>query len=447
MLRSLSTKLILAFLLIALTGTVLTALFVNQRTASEFGRFVANRYEADLIEELARRYQEYGSWDGIGTIVIRSRDRHGIVPAPVTLLNQERQVIYSQSFAEGQQLSSEEIQQSVPVRVAGETVGWVIFPGDRTQGINPDSPEARFLWGVQQAILRGSLVAVIVALILGIFLARTLTHPLRELTDATRSLARGALGQQVPVRSNDELGELTRSFNLMSADLAQSVQQRRQMTADIAHDLRTPLSVILGYTEALSDGKFSGSPEIYNVLHGEAQHLQRLIEDLRVLSLADAGELTLNRQEISPLDLLERTAIAHAVKAQEKGIDLRVDAAEKLPSVWVDPERIAQVFGNLVSNALRHTPTGGVITLSAQPAAGVVRLHVRDSGEGIAADDLPHIFNRFYRGNMARTQVESESGLGLAIVKSLVEAHGGGVGVESTPGIGSIFTVTLPSVR
>jgi signal transduction histidine kinase len=444
MLRSLSIKLILAFLLVALTGTLLAAIFVNQRTASEFGRFVANRYEADLLSDLARRYQEYGSWEGLGAIMIRGRHDE-IAPAPITLLDREQRVIYSQSYASGQQLSAQETRQAVPVKIGGETVGWVLFPREETQGINPNSPEALFLRSVQQSILLGSLGAVLVALLLGIFLARTLTHPLRELTEATRSLARGALGQQVPVRSSDELGELTTSFNQMSADLAQSVQQRRQMTADIAHDLRTPLSVILGYTEALSDGKIPGAPEIYTVIHGEAQHLQRLIEDLRILSLADAGELTLNRQVVSPADLLERTAAAHAVKAQEQEIDLRVEVNGELPALSVDPERMAQVLGNLVGNALRHTPQGGRVILAADAESDKVHLRVQDTGEGIAPDDLPHIFNRFYRGNAARVQVESESGLGLAIARSLVEAHKGIIRVESTIGRGSTFTVTLPT--
>lgn len=447
MFRSLSLKLIIAFLLVALTGTLFAAFFVNQRTAREFDRFVANRYEADLILDLARRYQEYGSWEGVDAIVIRGRRGDDPIPAPVTLLNQDQQVIYSQSYPAGQQLSAQELRQALPIQVAGETVGWVLFPRATPQGINPNSPEALFLKGVRQGILFGSLVAVLIALLLGIVLARTLTRPLRELTEATRSLARGALGQQVPVRSSDELGELTTSFNQMSADLAQSVQQRRQMTADIAHDLRTPLSVILGYSEALSDGKIPGSAEIYTVIHGEAQHLQRLIEDLRVLSLADAGELKLDRQSISPAVLLERTAATHTMKAQEQEITLRVALNGELPAVLVDPERMAQVLGNLVANAIRHTPSGGSITLSADAEADWVHLQVQDTGEGIAAEDLPHIFNRFYRGNAARVQVEGESGLGLAIARSLVEAHGGVIRVESTLGHGSAFTVTLPTEK
>ncbi|MEZ4641090.1 MAG: HAMP domain-containing sensor histidine kinase, partial [Caldilineaceae bacterium] len=323
-------------------------------------------------------------------------------------------------------------------------VGWVLLNRIEVPGIPDNSPEAAFLVSMRWSILIGSAVALVVALIVGIFLARTLTRPLSELTAATRALAQGALGQQVPVRSNDELGELATSFNHMSADLAASVRQRRQMTADIAHDLRTPLSVILGYTEALSDGKIPGSPEIFQVVHGEAQHLQRLIEDLRLLSLADAGELSLNRQTLTPYSVLERSVIAHAVRALDKSIDLRLDAPSDLPELSADPERLAQVFGNLVSNAIRHTPHNGQIVLSATHAADEVQLHVTDTGAGIAAEDLPFIFDRFYRADSSRTQMTGESGLGLAIARSLVEAHGGRISVDSTVGVGTTFTVALP---
>ena len=214
------------------------------------------------------------------------------------------------------------------------------------------------------------------------------------------------------------------------------------MTADIAHDLRSPLSVISGYAEALSDGKLPGNLEIYDILHQETNHLSRLVEDLRLLSLADAGELHLLLQTISPQALLERTAARHAVAAQGHAIDLRVEVASNLPDVDVDVERMSQVLDNLILNAFRYTPAGGEVVLAGEMAEGQVRLQIRDNGSGIAPEDLPHIFDRFYRGDKARHDA-SESGLGLAIAKSIVEAHGGQIGVESQPGQGAVFTITL----
>jgi signal transduction histidine kinase len=283
-----------------------------------------------------------------------------------------------------------------------------------------------------------------IALLLGLLLARTLTRPLRELTAATQALAQGDLEQEVTVRSQDELGELAVAFNQMSAELARAVQVRRQMTADIAHDLRTPLTVIKGYAEALRDGDLSSTTATFETIYQEAEHLSHLIEDLRTLSLVDAGELALNRQAVSPKDLLERTAAAHLVQARRSGVTLHVDASVSLPSIHIDPDRLAQVLGNLVGNALRYTPEGGQITLAARQHGDGVRLTIQDTGAGIAPDDLPHIFDRFYRGDDARETNEGESGLGLAIAKSLVEAHGGTISVTSTLGEGSVFAVALP---
>jgi signal transduction histidine kinase len=231
----------------------------------------------------------------------------------------------------------------------------------------------------------------------------------------------------------------------MSADLARSNQLRRQMTADIAHDLRTPLTVIGGYIESLREGVLEPNPARFDVMHQEVQHLQHLVEDLRTLSLADAGELKLNRQRIAPQTLLEQTASAFKHQAEQKQIALQVIAEPGLPEIAVDEIRIAQVMGNLVSNALRYTPDGGRIVLSAQRQAGQVRLSVEDNGAGIASDALPQIFERFYRGDTSRHQSNSESGLGLAIVKSLVEAHGGTITAQSEGvGTGSAFSVCFP---
>lgn len=449
--RSLALKLTLAFLLVGITGTLLVSLFVGRRTQQEFDQFVLDRYRSDLVSELANYYANNGGWQNIAALVAPNPSGHWrperFPRTALTLLDKDRMVLYSQRYRRGEPLPRPEAGRGVPILVEGETVGWLLFdPPALPNRPLSDSPEAAFLARMRQALRYGALGAVVVALLLGIVLARTLTRPLRELTAATRALAQGALGEQVPVRSTDELGELAASFNQMSTDLARAVETRRQMTADVAHDLRTPLSVILGYTEALADDKIPGSRQVYQVMHGEAQHLQHLIEDLRVLSLADAGELSLNCQPTSPRSLLARTAAAHLPLAQARGIDLRVDAPADLPAVKVDPERMAQVLGNLVGNALRYTENGGHVDLSATSDGTHVSLQVQDTGEGIAPEDLPHIFDRFYRADAARAQQEEESGLGLAIARSIVEAHGGTISAASRPGHGTTFTIDLAAV-
>jgi signal transduction histidine kinase len=449
--RSLTLKLTMAFVFISIIGVALTAIIIRQRTQREFDQFVLNRYQADLIFELAAYYEENGSWDGLDSIVVRTPGTHpmrrfNVTAAPITLVDDEGTVRYSGlQHRAGQRLGRGQMAQAVPVNVDGETVGWVQFAELPAQEfVLVETPESEFLANVNQAVILGTVAAMGVALLVGIFLARTISRPVREVTEATQVVAGGDLGYQVPVRTGDELGELAKAFNKMSADLAQSQEQRKQMTADIAHELRNPLSVILGYVEALDAGKLKPTEETFNVLHAKGQQLQHLIDELRTLALAEAGELSLMKRQIQPRMLLEHTILAHIVQAQDKDIQLDIKAEEPLQEILVDPDRMVQVLGNLVGNAIRHTPVGGQVTLSAEAGDSGLRLRVSDTGSGIDPADLPHVFNRFYRSDRSRQQ-NGASGLGLAIARSIVEAHGGTLEVEATSGEGTTFLVHLPS--
>ena len=453
---SLIFKLTLAFLLVGLTGSVMVAIFTWQRTQTAFDQFIFNREQQALVSNLLSYYQTYGTWTGISenlriTQLVQSpggdpgRDFNNDLMRFV-LAGADRRVVYSIMPEQiGQQVSSADLKGAITLVENGSTIGWLILAPMPREHI-PNSPEERFLRTVNSAAFLSALVATALALILGGLLAFTLTRSLRELTEATVEISKGKLGLQVKVRSRDELGRLAASFNKMSLDLERATRSRRQMTADIAHDLRSPLSVIAGYTEALSDGKLPSSPEIYNILHQETKHLNRLVDDLRTLSLADAGELSLIFLPTQPQTILEHVAARHAVSAQQNGVSLRVQTVEDLPSVMMDAERIAQVFDNLVLNAFRYTSSGGEIVLSAHLAEDHVEMAVCDNGSGISPEDLPHVFDRFYRGDKSR-QSNDESGLGLAIAKSLVEAHQGTLTVESSPGRETTFTIHLPIQR
>jgi signal transduction histidine kinase len=335
------------------------------------------------------------------------------------------------------------LDQGTPITVAGRTVGTVIDDAQPAP-LAKNPAEELYVVRTNQALAVGAIGATILATILGLLLAVNLTRPLRELAQASHAMAEGELGRQVPVRSQDELGELATAFNRMSADLERSNILRKQMTADIAHELRTPLTVLSGYLEAMRDGDLAPTPPRLALMDQEVRTLKRLVTDLRTLTLADAGELSLHREAEAPAALLERVRAGYAHSADLVGVTLAVNADDGLPTVQVDPERMQQVLGNLVSNALRFTPANGRITLSAQAETGCVCFRVTDTGQGIAPQDLAHIFDRFYQGDKSRSQSEGESGLGLAIVKSLVEAHGGSIEVESEVGRGTSFNVRLP---
>ncbi|MGH2484909.1 MAG: sensor histidine kinase [Ktedonobacterales bacterium] len=402
-------------------------------------------------------YGYHHSWDGVAAYVrsLSPRNQAGGQPGqaqpggqapgfvPFVLVDQQGRVVLSgPGHVLGAQLPASAYAHGTPVSVDGQVVGTVLTDGSAP----PLSPsDSRFLTSTERALILGGLTAILVALALGIVLARSLTRPVREITSALRAMAGGDLAQVVPVRSRDELGELSSAFNKMSADLALANNQRRQMTADIAHDLRTPVTVIGGYLEALRDGVLPPTPERFAILHAEAQHLQGLIEDLRTLSLADAGELALNPRPVASRGLLERITAAYQHQADQQSVALTVEAPDGAPPLVVDVARMVQVLSNLVGNALRYTPAGGAITLSAAALPDGTRLQVRDTGAGIAPETLPRIFDRFYRADAARSDGQGGSGLGLAIARALVEAHGGTITAQSEPGHGATFTIRLPS--
>ena len=440
----------LAFLIVGVSSVLLVSLLISLRTQSEFDRFLSARDQAVLEDALKDYYAQAGSWTGIEQS-LTNRPPLNFYSRSIALADAKRVVVLgNHGYDLGATLALDQISGSTPILVNDQTVGYMLLISGKNYAKDSQfgqPPETDFLQRTASATLTSVLIAALLAVVLGGLLARTLTRPVRELTAATKAMANGQLDQRVNVRSRDELGELAASFNHMSADLARASQLRKQMTADLAHDLRTPLSILRGYTEGLKDDRLQGSPKLYGIMHGEVIHLQRLVDDLRMLSLADAGELSLNRRAVDPLALLERTGLAYIVQAQQQGVTLRVDVpADNLPSISVDTDRLTQVLNNLVSNALHHTPAGEIV-LAAKASDQQVQLIVSDTGSGIDPADLPFIFDRFYRTDKARQRTgDDSSGLGLAIAKAIVEAHGGTLTVASTPGKGTTFTATFEAV-
>ncbi len=306
------------------------------------------------------------------------------------------------------------------------------------------SPEIRFLLQLRRATWQAIFVGVLAAVVLGVGIARYVTAPLRQLSDAASRVGAGDLAQHVPVPSDDDLGNLAAAFNTMTSDLRRLEESRRHLVADIAHELGTPLSVLQANLEGMLDGVVDATPDRLAALHTQVRLLVRLVEDLRDLSLAQAGRLPLDRRPVDLAGLVVNAAAAISLSAAEKGVTVERQIATGLPRLVADRERLMQIVHNLLDNAIRHTPAGGVVTLGLEAIGDAVHLWVRDTGAGIPPGDVERVFDRFHRLDASRSRASGGSGLGLAIVKSLVEAHGGQVTVTSTLGQGSTFTVVLP---
>jgi len=337
------------------------------------------------------------------------------------------------------------LDKGTPILVDGRQVGTLLFPSGMGR---MTSYQNTFLRQVNDLMLVVGLVTVLAVLVVSEFQARRIVAPVRALAEAARRVASGDLSQRTPVTSQDELGEMATAFNTMAAELERQQELRHRAMTDIAHELRTPLSVLQIELESIEDGLTDPTPEVIAGLQTDVAHLRHMVDDLRMLSLADAGELQMETEPVEMGDLVRDVVNRMQGAARAKDINLIARLPDTPLTVTGDDQRLAQILLNLLSNAMQHTPPDGQITVSAQRVEAndehEVHVTVQDTGEGIPAEDLPHIFERFYRADRARSRDTGGSGLGLSIIRSLIEAHGGRIWVESIEGEGSTFTLTLP---
>ena len=314
-------------------------------------------------------------------------------------------------------------------------------------GGTDDTPAEAFGQTLLYSLLAAGVVATAAAALASLFVSRRFVEPLRYVLAATRRIASGRYGERVPVRDADELGELSESFNAMARALEEAERRRMEVISDVSHELRTPLSTIRGYMEGLAEGVVEPSQETWTLLYAEFERLGRLVDDLRRLSRAEAGQLDLSMAPMSPVEAVRLAVGGMLPLFDEKGVELKSAVTEDLPSVLADVDRVVQVLSNLLSNALRHTPDGGRVIVKAEAGGDEVTFEVTDTGTGIAPEHLERVFERFYRVDKSRSRGEAGggSGTGLAISRALVEAMGGRIRVES-PGLGegATFVFTLP---
>jgi signal transduction histidine kinase len=463
---SLRWKLGGALLLVVVVSVGLMAYLTNQNTASQFQQYVQSgntAYAQRLVNNLEQYYLQQHSWSGAQEILNTSlrTDSDRLVLAD----NSGVIVADTSNQSTGKSSGTLSIQNSVPLQVSGQTIGTLYLDIDGTgmgrgymggRGMmstttSVQSPEGDFLGRTNSYLWIAGIIAIIVALLLGIFLTRQITRPLRALNTGAKHISEGDLSHRVKIHSRDEIGQVAESFNNMAFKLENSEQSRRQLVSDVAHELRTPLTIIQGTVDGIEDEVFLPDKEHLDSIKEQTTLLTHLVNDLRDLSLAESGQLKLELQPTNMVELVQRKLSQFQFSAQKKNIRLNLGDFPKLPEIKIDSKRIEQVLGNLLSNAIRHTPEDGQITISLRmaPSEDKARkndliIAIADTGEGIAAEHLPHLFDRFYRVETSRSRSDGGVGLGLSIVKQMVQAHGGHVWAESQLGHGSTFYVALP---
>jgi two-component system, OmpR family, sensor kinase len=456
-------RLTAAIVATTLLAVGLVALIANQAAGSEFRRYLSGSdtaAEAELAPALVAYYASADSWQGIEQVLGagaaatgqgrggRGRGagiQHGR-GVSLLLADAAGRIVYdSQDQQVDQQLSRNDLALALPLAAdGGRVVGYLLVRHGAGSQLAP--PEQDFLDRINQALLLAAGLALLVGVILGALLARTLAAPIQAVATTAGSIAAGDLSQRAPVHGAEETQDLARSFNQMAENLEQAEQLRRNLLADVAHELRTPLTVIQGNLRALLDGVYALERAEIATIYDETRLLSRLVADLRELAQAEAGQLTLHRGPVDLAAVLAQTVDSFALLAQDNQVSLKLAVGPHLPQALADPDRLAQVLRNLLANAVRHAAPGGHVQISAQPEAGRLRISVIDDGPGIPTADLPHVFDRFWRGDPARGRDSSGSGLGLAITRHLVEAQDGQIGVKSEAGRGTEFWLVLPVV-
>lgn len=450
---SLRVRLTLAFVAVSMVAVGLTALLINRSIASSFHRYSASvreRQQRDVAEQLSLTYAATGEF--------RLRRSGPGRRLPYVVVDPSGAVVGGNiGFSESERPPDIERWLPMPIEVDGQTVATAYFADDRTRGLPREVlAQLRF---AEDVFLREIGIALILALLTGaaaaaamaVFLARQITRPVRTLRESAEAVADGDFSRRTGIERHDDIGALAHAFDQMSETLERNEESRRQLFADIAHELRTPLAVIRSTVQALGDGVYKPSAAHVETVMRRVDMLTQLINDIRDLSLADVGQLRLERTSVSVHALLEAARERHAPLAAERDLTLRIENAADDTVLNVDRTRIDQALDNLVRNALTHTPGGGTIAVRASRTTDGqgqdwLSLDVVDSGPGFGPDELPRVFDRFYRADSSRSRAQGGTGLGLAIVRGIARAHGGeACAHNNAEGPGATVSLRLPT--
>lgn len=456
---SMRIRLVLSFLVVVSVGIFSVVLIGRYGTEQQVRAYMFRggmTNSEGIVATLESFYAQNQSWKGVEAVLAGARmgggagmggrmGGAGMSSQRLRLADPSGSILYdSSNDAAARSLTPAELKTAIGLHdERSSLVGYLLVDGG-TGFLSGD--ETPLITRLNEAAFRAGLIAMGLALLVALLLAETILRPVRRLTAAVQKLASGDKTQQVPARGRDELAVLGRTFNQMTESLRSSENQRKAMTADIAHELRTPLAVQRATLEALQDGIYPLTAESLQPVLDQNLLLARLVDDLRTLALADSGELHLRMQPVNLEDLLNGLLEQFRPSAQVRGVEIGLQSADLAGPVSVlgDPDRLAQVLNNLLGNALRYTPEGGKISMTLAAAGGKAQIDVHDTGPGIPPESLPKIFDRFYRADPTHSRKEGGSGLGLAIARQLALAHGGELSAANLPQGGACFTLVLP---
>jgi len=470
MLHSLRGRLILMAVAVAVSAVVCVGLLSRGLTLNEFRTYVTRNQQTDLAgfrAVLQEHYQQHSGWQGVQPLLERlgrpadkqlilvDAERKVVATAPAEFAQniqigpEHRLRFQREQRGEGGRVTKDEVvlnnvphidlKDSLETPI-GALYSAALIPRGRLRN------EDVFVGALNRTLLLSALISTGIALLVAFFLSSRILRPVAALTGAVKKMESGDLTQRVEGSSRDEIGELARSFNSMAGSLARAEKLRQNMVTDVAHELRTPLTNIRCQIETVQDGLAQPTPALMASLHEEAMLLERLIDDLQDLALAEAGQLKLKLEQVSVKEEIGRAVTAVQHQVDNAKLAIIVNTPEAPLFVFADCGRFGQILRNLLNNAIRHTLPGGIITITASQLASDVEIVIADTGSGIPADDLPFVFERFYRSDSSRDRATGGAGLGLAIVKQIVAAHGGKIRMESVVGEGTRVYFNLPAV-
>ena len=443
---SLQFRLVLGFALVLTLALAGVSFYVGYAAEKEVERFEASQEKARIArvqQVIARFYTERREQAQLQTVLEQAGRLSG---RRIILRGVNGEVV-----GDSHRRFSAQRERPVPgtepvvVMVAGQPIGsFSVSPDTGPDGI-PEPAVASLVSTVNRSLLWTGISAVALGVLLVSILSRRLLAPVTTLSEVAQELGRGDFSRRAPTEGAGELRQLSMAFNSMAANLEDAERQRRNLVADVAHELRTPVSNIQGYLEALKDGLLQPDESTIDTIHGQVIHLGHLVEDLRLLAQAEAGALQLHRIPGRMPDILRTCVDAVKPRAEAKGISVSLEASVDMPLVEMDGTRISQVVNNLLENAITHSPEGGSVVVSAGASGdGMVRVAVSDTGRGIPPEDLSRVFDRFFRSDASRSRATGGVGLGLTIAKQLVEVHGGTIHVENVVPFGARFVFVLP---